>query len=569
MKRLASVLAILMLASVALAEDAPKAQPPQKWMWLMTNLLNPKGYDDALALMRRSAKAGYTGIAVYDSKFAKFKFYPEHAAKLRDFRKACDDAKMKFIVGVAPMGYSDELLANNPNLAEGMPVRDAVFVVKGGKLVPDAEGVAIKNPSFEVNAGGKVSGWELSSNMKADAAASDGKSSVLLTDDGKPQGRITQKVAVKPWHYYHVSVMVKTQDYTGRDNRIQILGSNGLVLDWQPPPIEKTRDWKRIDSSFCSLDNTEVNLMIGRWGGKAGNIWYDDVKFEPGGFVNLLRRDSLPLKVASEDGKTVYEEGKDFSEVRDPKLLKDPNPGYYTIWHDVPAVTIPAGSRLKEGDKVKASYHFTFSCGKAGQMNVCFSEPKVYQLVEDEIRYLKENGKPDVYFMGHDEIRFHGWDDSCAKRKMTNGQMLADNVKKCAAIIEKVDPGKPIFVWSDMFDEFHNARKTTDDGKPVLMYLAKGNGPWYGSWEGLPKQVGLVNWNGGNAKSYANFARLGHQQVISGDNPETIAEWLKSCKGSGGIVGVMYTTWSGNYGPNVEKYVDAVKKWEQSEGFRK
>ena len=521
--------------------------------------------------MQRSAKAGYTGIAIYDSKFAKFKFYPEHAAKLRDFRKACDDAKMKFIVGVAPMGYADELLANDPNLAEGMPVRDAVFVIKGGKLVPDDEGVKVKNPSFEELKDGKVVGWELNPNMAVDSSsAKDGKASVLLTYDGKPQGRVTQKVAVKPWHYYHVSVMVKTQDYTGKDNRIQILGSDGLVLDWQPPPIEKTMDWKRIDASFCSLDNTEVNLMIGRWDGKTGKIWYDDVKFEPGGFVNLLRRESLPLKVTSEDGKTAYEEGKDFSEVKDPKLINDPRPGYYTIWHDAPEVTVPAGSKLKDGDKVKASYHFTVSCGKPAQMNVCFSEPKVYQLVEDEIKYMKENGKPDIYFMAHDEIRFHGWDDSCTKRKMTNGQMLADNVKKCTEIIEKVDPGKPIFVWSDCFDEHHNARKTGEDGAgKFIMYLAKGDGPWYGAWEGLGKNVGLVNWNGGRVKSYENFAKLGHQQILSGNNPEKIVEWLKSCKGSGGIVGVMYCTWTGDYGPTVEKYVDAVKKWEAEEGFRK
>jgi len=313
-----------------------------------------------------------------------------------------------------------------------------------------------------------------------------------------------------------------------------------------------------------------MTVYFGTWGGKAGKLWIDDMKIEPASFVNVIRRDSLPVTVVSLDGKTTYEEGKDFSKIVDPKLGKDPNPGYFTVWHDAPEVTIPAGSKLKDGDKVKASYHFTVSCGKPAQMNVCFSEPKVYQLVEDEIKYMKENGKPDIYFMAHDEIRFHGWDDSCTKRKMTNGQMLADNVKKCTEIIEKVDPGKPIFVWSDCFDEHHNARKTGEDGAgKFIMYLAKGDGPWYGAWEGLGKNVGLVNWNGGRVKSYENFAKLGHQQILSGNNPEKIVEWLKSCKGSGGIVGVMYCTWTGDYGPTVEKYVDAVKKWEAEEGFRK
>ena len=557
----------------AAATEAPRANPPQRWMYLMTNLINPKSFDDAVALVKRSAKAGYTGIAIYDSKFAKFKFYPDHPAKLAEFRKACDEAKMDFIVGVTPMGYSDELLANDPNLAEGMPVRNAVFVVKDGKLVPDAEGVAVRNPSFEEVADGKVARWEMPPIIEPDKdVKSDGAVSVRMTEDGGKTagGRVSQQVAVKPWHYYHVSVMAKTEDYTSKDNRIQIIDGSGLVLDWQPPPIEKTMDWKRLDATFCSLDNTEVRLMIGRWDGKGGKIWYDDVKIEPGGFVNIIRRDSLPLKVASEDGKTIYEEGKDFSKVADPKLIHDPNPGYYTIWHDAPVVTIPEGSRLKEGQKVLASYHFAVSAGKPGQLNACFSEPKVYQLIEDEIRYLKDNGKPDMYFMVHDEIRLAGWDDTCAKRNMTCGQLLADNISKCTAIIEKVDPGKPMFVWSDMFDPHHNARKTDDAGKPFVMYLAKGPGPWYGSWEGLGKQVGLINWNGGRLPSYKNFSEAGHQQIVSGNNPELVVKWLKEVGQLPGVVGVMYTTWTNDYGPTVEKYVEAVKAWEKESGpFKK
>ena len=573
-KRLA-VVAILAAATMAMAQEvkpAPKAKPPQRWMWLMTNLLTDEGYGGAVKLMQRSAKAGYTGIAVYDSKFAKAKFYPGHGARLRDFRKACDEAKMQLIVGVTPMGYADELLANDPNLAEGMPVRDAAFVVKDGTLVPEDEGVKLVNGDFTQLKDGKVVGWEVSDLLKVDESEKyNGKPSLRL-DDGPGAGRFTQKVKVKPWHYYHLSVMVKTQDYLGKDNRLQpYVPGKDLVLAWQPPPIAKTMDWKRIDASFCSLDNEEITLMIGRWDGKSGKAWYADVRLEPGGFVNVIRRDSLPLTVKSaRDDKDlkgmVYEEGKDFSNVADPKMLHDPSPGYYTIWHDVPAVTIPEGSRLKNGDKVMASYHFTVSSGKAGQMNCCFSEPKVYDLVRQQIEYMKANGNPDVYFMAHDEIRLLGWDDSCSKRNMTCGQLLADNARKCTEIIESVDPGKPIFVWSDMFDEFHNARKTNDDGSPFGMYLDRGKGPFFGSWEGLGKQVGLVNWNGGKQTSYENFSRLGHQQIISCSGPAKITEWLKAAGKLDGVAGVMYTTWTGDYGPNVEKFIEDVKAWEKESG---
>lgn len=569
MRRYLAIVIVLATATTAMAQEvkqALKANPPQHWIWLMTNLLTDDGYNGSVKLMQRAAKAGYTGIAITDSKFAKAKFFPGHDVRLRAFRKACDEAKMQFVTCVAPMGYADELLANDPNLAEGMPVRDAVFVVQDGKLVPDEEGVKLVNADFADAKDGKIAGWSVNGLQLDNDVKYEGKPSLRLDDGPKAVGRFTQQVKVKPWHYYHISAMVKTDGYTGKDNRLQALGKEGLVLDWQPLPIEKTKDWTRVDASFCSLDNNEITLSIGRWDGKGGKIWYSAPKLEPGGFVDLIRRDSLPLKVASLDGKTVYEESKDFSPVKDPKMLNDPRPGYYTIWHDAPVVTIPAGSKLKNGDKVAVSYHFVTSSGKAGQVNCCFSEPKVYDLVKQQIEYLKANGNPDIYFMAHDEIRLLGWDDSCAKRNMTCGQLLADNAKKCIEIIEKVDPGKPIFVWSDMFDEFHNARKTNDDGSPFGMYLAKGTGPFYGSWEGLGKQVGLVNWNGGSQKSYENFSKLGHQQILSCNSPERIVEWLKAAGKLEGVAGVMYTTWTGDYGPNVEKFIDGVKAWEKESG---
>ena len=151
-------------------------------------------------------------------------------------------------------------------------------------------------------------------------------------------------------------------------------------------------------------------------------------------------------------------------------------------------------------------------------------------------RHLREDGKPP-------------------------GQILAENAKKCTAIIEKVDPGKPIIVWSDMFDGTHNASP-----KLKTMYLAKGEGPWADSWTGLPKPVGLMNWSGGKPDSFKFFADLGHQQIVSGVDAKVIGKWLKDVGGNPGIVGVMYTTWTGDLSKNFEQYVEAVKAWEQETG---
>ena len=53
-----------------------------------------------------------------------------------------------------------------------------------------------------------------------------------------------------------------------------------------------------------------------------------------------------------------------------------------------------------------------------------------------------------------------GWDESCKRSGKTPGQLLAENVSRCADLIRREDAGKPIYVWSDMFDPFHNAGKS-------------------------------------------------------------------------------------------------------------
>jgi hypothetical protein len=279
---------------------------------------------------------------------------------------------------------------------------------------------------------------------------------------------------------------------------------------------------------------------------------------EPAGLVNVIRRPSLPLTVTSEDGATVYTEGRDFAEIRDPKLGNDPNPGYFTYWHDAPEVAIPQGSRLKEGQKVLASYHFATIVGKPEQINCCLSEPKVYDLLKRQAAWVKEVAEPDVYMMSHDEIRHCGWDDSCARRNLTCGQILADNVSQCVAILQRTDPTKPIMTWNDMFDPYHNARK---EG---TMYLAKGNGPWYGSWEGLPPSVIVANWHQNDADSLKFFAGRGHAQLLAGyydADPQRIVEWLRMAAKVRGVCGVMYTTWVGDYS-KIDTFMKCVRQFE-------
>ncbi len=487
-----------------------------------------------------------------DSKFDKFQLQDKsYARNVRRLRQACTEHEMELIVPVCPVGYAAEFLAADPNLAEGMPVRKALFVVRDGKLTPRDDLARLVNGSLEQWKRGSPVGWTVdqpgSVSCKDDEVTYDGKPTLRQDHSASKRGvvRVLQTIKVQPWHYYHVSVMAKTENCSSSDFRISAVDmAKGYPLNWQPPPIRKTMDWTRLHATFASLDNSEVTLCLGSYNAKGGKIWWSDVQIEPGGLVNVIRRSSLPLAISSKDGKTIYTEGKDFSEVRDPKLGDDPNPGYFTYWHEPPTVTVPEGSRLQEGQRVLASYHFATLAGKSHQINCCLSEPKIYDLLAEQVKWVKETAQPDFYMMAHDEIRHGGWDDSCARRNMTCGQILAENVRKCCRDHRADGSGKPILAWNDMFDPFHNARK---EG---WMYLAKGSGPWYGSWEGLPASVLVANWHQNDAASLKFFADRGNRQILAGyydADPQRITAWLEMAAKVKRVCGVMYTTWVNDY----------------------
>jgi hypothetical protein len=565
----ASLAVASLLPKLAIAEPA-KAALPHRWVYLATNLLVDKNVEDNIALMKRVAKVGYNGVVLTDSKFMRWDQFPEkYVQNVRRFRQGCRDLKLECIVCVCPIGYSNDLLGRDPNLAEGLPVKDAPFRAENGQLVPADDTVRLTNGGFEQSKNNVPHGWLFVDEPGKitfidDQVKFEGRASLRMQDLGQhdPQnghGRACQKLAVRPYSYYHLSVAVKTEKFeSASEVRIAVLAKDGVALNYYQPHIEPTQGWTRIDITFNSLEFSEVNLYLGIWGGKGGKIWWDDVRIEQGGLVNLVRREGTPLKITSEDGKAVYKEGKDFDPVRDPQLGTIPWPGEYTVWHESPKSTLTKESRIRPGQKVLLSYFHTAIIYE-GQVMCCMAEPKVYEILRWQLEQVHKNLQPDGYFLSHDEIRVQGWDESCRKKQMTPGQLLAENIDKCIKLTQREDPGKPIYVWSDMFDPLHNA------GKTGRYYLVRGEGPWYDSWRGLDKKVTIVNWNSAPDKrvnSLKHFAELGNHQILAGyyDGPvSAIDGWLHDARQIHGLTGVMYTTWKSQF-TDLEKFAAELDK---------
>jgi hypothetical protein len=534
------------------AEETPRYA--QRWFLARHNLLVDSNVDQLVSLIERAGKCGYNGVVLGDFKFSILDRMPENYFRnVQRVRKAAETAKIEIIPAVFPIGYSDGLLIHDPNLAEGLPAESAPFVIKDGVAVLAPElAPRLANGGLEQARGDLFSGFSFQDDPGKTTFADrqihhSGNVSCRMTDIAKhnPHGhcRLSQRVKVRPHACYRFSCWVKTRDLAPLDAfRLLALGTskNNPALTFYETRLKPTQDWTKLDVVFNSLAENEVQLYAGQWGGRTGTLWVDDLVLEELALVNVLRRPGCPLVVASADGKTVYEEGKDFQPVRDPKLGNDPSPGQYSFAHAGAKLRMTAHSRIKEGDKLRVSwYHPIVVHGQ--QVMCCLSEPKVAELLRDQARRVNDLFHPQTFFISHDEIRTANWCAACQKTHETPGALLAANARRCVEILKQLNPQARIVVWSDMFDPHHNA---------VERYFLA-NGSLRESWKGLPADVIIANWNSGKAReSLRWFAQRGHPQILAGyydDGLENFRKWDAAAQGVPRVIGFMYTTWDDKY----------------------
>src|SRR5262249_54013244 len=154
-----------------------------------------------------------------------------------------------------PVGYSSGLLSYDPNLAEGLPVRDALFVVKDGQADLAADPPAkLKGGDFEHLDDGQFAGWSLQDAPDratyADTKAKHGgKQSLRIeslrhVDPKNGNGRVGQTVKVAPFRQYHLSVWIRTDSCERPDKiRTLVLGKDDRELSFVKWDIRRNQEW--------------------------------------------------------------------------------------------------------------------------------------------------------------------------------------------------------------------------------------------------------------------------------------------------------------------------------------
>ncbi|MFO0961041.1 MAG: hypothetical protein U0800_26970 [Isosphaeraceae bacterium] len=150
---------LLAVSACVLMACAEEPRYERRWFYSATNLQVAANADRLVELIGRASKAGYNGMMLADYKFNILDRVPHfYRPNLERVRKAADEAGIAIIPAVCPIGYSNGLLAHDPNLAEGLPVVDAPFFVRGREVVPEPSAVAIRNGDFEESEGDKLRG---------------------------------------------------------------------------------------------------------------------------------------------------------------------------------------------------------------------------------------------------------------------------------------------------------------------------------------------------------------------------------------------------------------------------
>src|SRR5262245_41569165 len=204
----------------ALVSPELSAAYPDRFVWVFGWGLDKDGdVAEITKVLETAGKTGLNGAVVSLGLDTLCKCDADYFRRLEAIRRACESNKLELIPSVFSVGYGGGILSHNPNLAEGLPVVDAPFVVTGGQahFVPD-QTARLNNGGFEEFNGNKFPGFGFHDEPGKISFADtntmhSGRASLRLENfgsDAHGHGRVMQSVRITPQRCYRVSAWVKT-----------------------------------------------------------------------------------------------------------------------------------------------------------------------------------------------------------------------------------------------------------------------------------------------------------------------------------------------------------------------
>lgn len=551
------------------ASGSAQASAPELWYWHHSYLATDQAVQSSETLIDRAKAAGYTGVAFYDSSFSFMSdsFWPsQNLTRMQQVMAYAAAKGMKVTGEAAPFGDSRDALQADPNWAEASRVTGSQFQVNSSgtqlNFLNSFPGLA--NAGFESGKNGWFSMGDAGTNVDY-SVAHGGIASGVITN-APANARFVQQVTLKPWRQYHLRLFYRSQNFSGSPAIYMFDSANFNIMRLNVAYFNASgsQGWTQLDYTFNSQSTTQGSLYFGIWGGSQGSLWFDDVLLEETALIYVTRRSGTPVQVYDPNNTNhIYLEGTDYNYISDKQMTASRTP-FTDNYHAPSSVTLPAGTHLQPGQIVAVDSYSAFPIPGQLDIAMCLTEPGV-------LSWMKQNAQATQsvlpsgagIFLQYDELRQMNSCGSCRAKNMTPGQLLAASVGQSIQVINSVIPSAPLYVWSDMFDPYHNATGN--------YYYVEGD--LSGAWSGVPSSVTIMNWNLGNLKNSLNwFSGLNssqptpHQQIIAGyyDNgngTQSAQQELTAAAGIPGIRGLMYTTWNDDYSQLENFAASAQANW--------
>ncbi|WP_299312255.1 T9SS type A sorting domain-containing protein [uncultured Aquimarina sp.] len=468
--------------------------------------------------------------------------------------------KLHFIT--ISMGFASSLIASDPNLTTGYPIKKQKLRAANGELIP-VNSSNISNGGFEDSEGNRAIGWRfqdaigertfIDTNIKRS-----GNASFRAEATGNKDSRIFTEFDVQPFHQYTLRFWIKTENLSTRNLAALIRDANNTNRTLTNLHISLPKDnggrqyyngtnklttdgWEEVRIAFNSLNANKVDLALAVFGGIEGTIWWDDVSIIDTPVLNWINRNDLPKSIKHSNGQALSF-GSDVNLPIDEQLGQSGFSGAFDTHHQAPKINIENTANIKEGDIVEIyGYHALPTAG--GQISASWNNPEIYMRMRQIHQRLQTDFRPDGFLLNYSEIRTGGWEPSDIQIG-TSGAALANSIKRAFDDLFAVAPDASYYFWSDMIDPEHNA---------IADYYQINN-TLDQSWVTVnPNKVILATWWEGQkiidrgTKSLKFFSDLGFEQVVGAfydaDVNLNFNQWQTASQGVENIIGSIYATW--------------------------
>lgn len=555
-------------ARMGLAGLDGKKVYPERWVYVGRSFDQDEQVEELSEIARTAAEHGLTALVLSGMDRISLG-NAEYLERLRKVKAIADQCRLEIIPAGFNTGYGGAILDHNKNLAEGMLVKDALFVAHGSeaRFQPDSP-ARLENGSFDEFHGNRFAGFDEQDEpgrktfvdqavfhsgraslrienfgaATADTKASTGKPALSPYLDRVNEyapgatARVAQEIRVTPNRCYRVSAWIKTEDA----DPVSLFSIKAFTPDgrdlcpFEPPAPAPTSDWRRATTAFNSWYADRVRLNFGVFEGKKGKVWVDDIELEEVGLMNVVRRKGAPLTVRDEASGTVYEEGRDFAPIHDPQLD--------FLWtHEIPLIALPPKSRIQEGARLRVSYYHGTTIYN-DQVSACPSEEQTREIWKEQFPLIEKIFSPKRYFLNVDEVRVLNRCEACRRRGLAAAEILGQMTQWLYDQVRAVNPKADVVVWSDMFDPNHNSQG--------MYFLVDGS--LENTWQFLPKDMGIVLWYFDRREASLEFFSSRGFRTMAGayydaDDLKNPEGWLESMDHTPNAIGIMYTTWANKY----------------------